>query len=378
MLSARATPVGLVWTVAAGVALVLLGGGVTAATAQRWSSVGAGSSVEAQLRDRLPELTAFVERERGLPMRRTVRVEVLGDETFLAAFDDGAPVEGSEPDGFGATLEGLGLVEDAEDAEDLVGDSVDSGLVGFYDGLTERLAVRADRLDAYVEMVVVHELVHALQDQHFLLDRPGLDDGSERPLGFSALVEGDASRVEQAWRAAQSPARQAEIAEEELRRFGDAGSAGLEDVVDGTLAFPYVAGLPLVEALLADGGQARLDAAFRTPPLTSEQVLHPEQVGEGAALSPPAPDGEGEQVDEGSLGELGLAQLLGLDARDGGPQEGWDGDTYATYVDGEQTCVLATVVMADAAARDELVDALRAFLDADPVGPASLELTTCA
>lgn len=369
MLSARSTPVELVRSVAVGVALVLLSATVTAAQAQR------GPTVEAQVRARLPALIAFVERERGLPMRREVRVEVLGDEEFVAALGEGPP---AEPDGTGATLEGLGLLEDGDDLEQVLGDSLDAGVVGFYDGATERLAVRAERLDPYVELVIVHELVHALQDQHFKIDRPEIEDGTERPLAFAALVEGDAVRVEQAWRDAQPAAVQAAIDAEELRRFGRGEPAGLEDAIDGTLAFPYAAGPALVEALLADGGQPLLDRTFRTPPSTSEQVLHPELVGEGGALSPPAPDGDGERVDEGVLGELGLAQLLGVDARDGGPQQGWEGDTYATYEDGGRTCVLATVVMADGDRRDSLLEALRDRYDAEPVGPASLELSACS
>ena len=48
---------------------------------------------------------------------------------------------------------------------------------------------------AAVRAVLVHELLHALEDQHFGLDRPDL--GDEAFLGFQALAEGSAVRVEE-------------------------------------------------------------------------------------------------------------------------------------------------------------------------------------
>lgn len=375
--SARAASGELVRLVAVGSVFVLLTSTMTALTIER------PSAVEEQLRERLPALVAFVERERGLTLRREVRVEVLDDEEFLETFagpDTGEDVEDGEgaPGDFGATLEALELVERGTDLDEVVGEALDQGVDGFYDGSTERLVVRADRLDAYVELVVVHELVHALQDQHFRIDRPEYEDGSERSVSFSALVEGDATRVEQAWRDAQPPAVQAEIDAEEVRRFGAGDPVGLEDPIDGYLAFPYVAGPSLVAALLEDGGQQRLDRAFSFPPVDTEQVLHPELVGEPGGVSPPAPDRDGERVDEGVLGELGLAQLLGLDAREDGPHVGWEGDRYATFEDGGRTCTVAEVVMADGGRRDDLVDALRELdHEAGPTGPASLRLTAC-
>lgn len=369
--SARSTPVELVRLVAVGLAFVLLSSTATALTASR------DAVAEAEVRERLPALIAFVERERGLELRREVGVEVLDDDEFLdALYGDEVPLD--EGGDVSATLEALDLVAPGTDVDEAVGEALDGGVTGFYDPASERLVVRAERLDPYVELVIVHELVHALQDQHFQTSRSELDDGSERALGFTSLVEGDAVRVEQAWRDAQPADVQAQIDAEEQRRFGGTEPIGLEDAIDGTLAFPYVAGPALVEALLAQGGQQRLDAVFSFPPLTSEQVLHPELVGEAGAVSPPAPDGDGERVDEGVLGELGLAQLLGLDATDGGPQVGWEGDRYATFDDGDTTCTLATVVMDAAAARDALVDALREVgYDAEPTGAASLELAAC-
>ena len=253
--------------------------------------------------------------------------------------------------------------------------------MGFYDPPSECLVVRGDSFGAYEELVLVHELTHALQDQWFETDRPDLHDGSEAGTSFSALVEGDATRVERAWFQAQSPEVQEEIAA--IKGGAPGGERGGQtdfDVYTATFAYAYVAGLSLVDALLAEGGQERLEQAFRQPPWSSEQVLHPELYDGALPPSHRAPKGRGALVDQGVLGELGLALLLRNDPLEpGGAQVGWESDRYATVERGSRLCTVARVVMADPAARDRLVAELAAAgTRARALGEAALSLEACA
>lgn len=330
-----------------------------------------------RLRDRLPGLIAFVEQERGLQLRREVEVRVLADEQFVRAFR-GDDVGGPPAYDLGATYGALGLA-DEEEFDDEVDGALDAGLVGYYDAVTEELVVRERPLDAYLELVLVHELTHAVQDQWFQTDRPSLADPSERLISFESVVEGDARRVERAYY------RQLTDEERELvdRVQGEQAYGPVlgVDALASELDFTYVAGLRFVDALLARGGQERLDAAFRSPPTTTEQVLHPEALDDGPPVSPPAPTRDGERVDAGVLGERRLALLLGLDPLEpGGPQVGWEGDSYATYETSDGAlCTAAAVEMADAGARDRLLAALRDIgVDARARGLAGVDLTSCA
>jgi hypothetical protein len=187
-------------------------------------------------------------------------------------------------------------------------------------------------------MFLVHELVHALQDQHFDLDRPELDDvDDERGIAFTALVEGDAARIETAWYRQQSLDRQ-----QQIDRMTGGGDRGDFDVVDQLLAFPYYAGPAYVEWLLADGGQPALDAAFTEPPTTTEQVLRPSRLDD--VVDVPAPEPEGDVVDAGVLGLLGLHLLFGFDPLEfGGSVDAWAGDAYVTYEQDDVTCTLAHI-----------------------------------
>src|SRR5439155_8865884 len=79
------------------------------------------------------------------------------------------------------------------------------------------------------------------------------------------------------------------------------------------LTFPSAAGEPFVGAVLAAGGQARLDAAFKQPPTTSEVVLHPERYLAGdkaGAVAQPKALASAAPTATGALGEHGLRLVL--------------------------------------------------------------------
>jgi hypothetical protein len=324
--------------------------------------------VRAEVTALLPELRAFVEQERGLPFLDDVEVEVLDDGAFLEALYAESPdaPEPREDRDSERTLVALGLLDADVDLDEAVTDSLDEGVVGFYDPSTGALAVRGREVDAFVRLVLVHELTHALQDQHFDIDRPELDEADdERGLAFRSLVEGDAVRVETAWLLEQPPAVQRELAQ----LFDDGGPSQAEPVVEAVLGFPYRAGPGLAQALLDSGGQPALDAAFRDPPTTAEQVLDPD-AGTGVEVRRPEPAGA--VVDEGVLGVLALALLLGGDPLVAGPERGWNGDRYVTAEQDGRTCTRAHLAVDDPDSGAALTAALQGWAAGRPeatVGP---------
>ena len=368
------------------VALVLAADG--AIVAVRFG--GGRPRVPAALEPMLAELEAFVERERGLSFERPVEVRLASDEQFESALrrlrreERGSDGEEDERT-FVGLFRALGLVDEDFDPA-AIEESSDERILGFYDPARERLFVRGTGVTPAVRRVLVHELTHALDDQHFGLDRPDLDQrDDESAVAFQALVEGDAARVESSFFASlpTEERRQADIEVEP-----SSPTAGpLPRVFEALLAFPYVAGESFVDALWENGGAPRLDAAFADPPDSTEAVLHPERflAGEGArpVADPPA---DGRSVDEGVLGELVLRLVLqsALDrpaaAR---AADGWGGDRYVAWSDGDdRLCVRVAVVMDTPADRADLVDGLRrwagrhrgaAVADGDPV-----TLTRCA
>lgn len=295
----------------------------------------------------IAELTAFVEEERGLSFVRPVEVELADDDEFeqrlLADFEeDRDEIVETE-----LVFRALGLIEPDTDLFAVLEESLAAGVVGFYDPTTDELVVRGTETTPYVRSTIAHELTHALDDQHFELDRTEVDESDgEEGFGFSALVEGNAVRIEVRYFLSLSGDEQEQYLEEEAEIGEDFSVFSIPPIVIALVVAPYQLGPVLVDHVLDEGGQAALDAAFADPPITSEQVMEPERFTERegpVAVEPPAADGPVES--DGAFGAflLGLMlqeELSGSEVRE--TVDGWGGDAYVAWADGDRACVRAT------------------------------------
>jgi hypothetical protein len=333
----------------------------------------------------LPELERFVAAERGLPFKQPVDVELLGDDAFVRRLQGTEERDAEAAEGAEAVLRALHLIDGEVQLDTAVDELLASAVVGFFDPETKELVVRGATPTPYVRSVLVHELVHALQDQHFDLDRDELEKRTdEAAQAFSGLIEGDAVRIQRRYVESLSPEdRRSFDAEEEE---GEGPPEGVPDVLVAILAFPYQVGPDFVAALVQSGGPARLDAAFTSPPETSEHLIHPDAYLEGDGPRPvTAPTAEGRVFDRGVFGELGLVLLLAEDlGRDRALEAaaGWGGDRYVAWRKDRRTCVRVRFVMDTPADTAELASALRAWAgghdDATVAGTGPVLLTSCA
>jgi hypothetical protein len=220
-------------------------------------------------------------------------------------------------------------------------------------GLPDSAGDAAKRAD---EAVLVHELTHALQDQHFHLEtfssgRP-LDDAE---VAKSALIEGDATlvmmdffaqaRVEEASGFQHSLAAMLGDPKEMMESSGVPGVAELAAAPEwfqDTLLFSYFQGFQFCLSARQAGGQALLDKAFSTdPPHSTEQILHPEKWhtkrDDPVAIAwPDLPLPGWSKVSEGQLGELSVRTFVRAiakqkDARAVDAAAGWGGDRFTVY-----------------------------------------------
>lgn len=222
---------------------------------------------------------------------------------------------------------------------------LEDNVVGFYDerpGRKRLYAVSSDRrLTPANQLVLSHELRHALQDQYVDVQAAlpdAFSDFDDRKLAALALFEGDAMLVMERYLASRVSPRPG--VEEETPRRLDAGlpaGTGIlgEDVpavVRDQLVVPYLAGRDLAAALHRGGGWERIREAWRHPPESTEQVLHPEKYLEREAprraLVPLTPEG-GRLLAEGVLGESQIRTLLGEGAEEAAA--GWGGDGYRLW-----------------------------------------------
>ncbi len=171
--------------------------------------------------------------------------------------------------------------------------------------------------------LLTHEFVHALQDQHFdlmkmLIVRPYNFDRTEAVF---ALIEGDAMNVQRRAEEGETYARRPleEITRQENNRFSlyrKEYGALFPPLLTETFIFRYRDGARFVEAVRRKEGQRGIDELFRTPPASSEQILHPEKYFQGEAprdvqLNETALTQSGWRVvTTTSMGEIGLRGVL--------------------------------------------------------------------
>jgi hypothetical protein len=181
-----------------------------------------------------------------------------------------------------------GVLPEGTDLATLAASFAASSAGATYSPLHKRVLILAGQgadAPARDESLITHEYVHALQDQHFdllklLAARPYNFDRAEAAF---AVVEGDAMNVqrrreqgESAW----SRRTLEEITRTEDARFGEYRKeigTFFPPLLTETFIFRYRDGTRFVETVRRKSGQRGIDALFRRPPASSEQVLHPEK-----------------------------------------------------------------------------------------------------
>lgn len=236
-----------------------------------------------------------------------------------------------------------------------------SGLAGYFDHHRRRLHVDASLPKVQVRHVLRHELGHALQYDHGLLEKiRGYQEADEINVdefyGWKALIEGDPTFINRAANA-QLPLRdvidesvrlaQAPF-DERLRFWGNDARAG-----DGRLPlhvhfslYQYYHGAGFVAEMVRAGGVEFLRRVYRDPPRSTEHILHPEKYLSGddpiEIPKPSAPPGYG-RTSSDTLGELGIRAVLNTcyplrHASD--VATGWGGDTYVVFSGQKKELVL--------------------------------------
>jgi hypothetical protein len=235
----------------------------------------------------------------------------------------------------------LGLVPAGTDLLSLYQDLYSEQVLGFYDGDTKELVVPSneDQLSAEQKVTLVHELTHALTDQHFSFsDMANALDDSQQYDALSALqtiTEGDATLTELHYVASLTPDEQQAVIAGSLGQdtsVFDAAPAFIQDL----LVFPYNAGLSLLDGLWSpSAGFSHIDEAYLDPPDTTEQVMHADKfAAREPAIDVSLPDTPLDgyaAVEQSVWGELlfhvMFAQVLGSQAADTAAG-GWGGDQY--------------------------------------------------
>ena len=262
---------------------------------------------------------------------------------------------------FAGLMRAFGLITGDVDLFAAFNDVSGGGTLAYYSFKDERITIRGQRVTPAVRSTLVHELTHALQDQHFevgnrLKKLGGLrgrrstsaDVGASTPSSRampSASRACTANRCREEAQGCSTRAEQGEFAraDKRLKR--------VPKVVVTMMTAPYILGEGLVQAVAADGGNTDVDELFRTHRQHETALLDPFEVlaGDTDATKVDVPkleDGE-KKFDSGELGVLTWYLMLAerlplLDALEAA--DGWGGDAYVAFERDGDSCARMTYV----------------------------------
>jgi hypothetical protein len=348
--------------------------------------------------ERLAVLAGRVEVARELRFRAPVEAESVthdGVPALLEAELDRA----TPPDQLRreeALAKALGLLPPRADLRTILLAWQAQAVAGFYSPASARLYVVEGAAAAgggEESGVLVHELAHALQDQHtrLLAARVGLQANDDLQFALGAFLEGDALWTELRDEALNKGFPQSTGDDFAARFAVDApDGADVPRILRESFLQQYPLGYGLAHELVARGGVAALTAALADPPLSSEELLHRERylvpsARRALAWFPEpaerfAPESGCELLASTSYGELGLGVWLreagSADAEAARAADGWDGDR-AWLLDCERGPVVAWLLQFDTPEDAFELEALAVRADwaarAEPVGPFVIE-----
>lgn len=312
------------------------------ATDPRPDGAGPTPTGDPDVDSQLATIATFVERERGLTFQKPVTVEVLGDGPFEDRLFAAEEKDREDLAKQAQALQALGFVDSVSQVEQGQRALLEAGVLGFYDPESDELVVRGGPLTPMTRQTIAHELTHALDDQWFDLDNAAYDEhDDELGFGITALAEGNARRVDEAYAAKLDDDDKDTLQHEESQVSPP--PASVPPILLSLITAPYDYGEPMVRALLKSGSQTALDNAFKSPPPTSEQVLDNDKLVAGEAAVPvDAPPADGAVLDQGMFGQLMLRLLLGQALGAGRVQRastGWGGDHYVVWQQGDDYCL---------------------------------------
>jgi hypothetical protein len=288
----------------------------------------------------------------------------------------------------------LGLLPAGVDLKSSLLNYYSSRAQGFYNSTTKKIVVLegqnrptmltsppGEGIDA---RVLVHELTHALQDQHFSLAarlRPSVN--GDQVVALRSVAEADAILSEYVYLFGGLYDWVPDYAGEILQAgVGESVFPGVPAVIAAKMRFQYSAGLKFVSNFIGNQGWHPVNLIHRYPPLSTEQILHPEKY---LPMPDPPTDislkdlaalfsGLWKEIENDTLGEL-MVQCLFKQFLDPTAAaviaKGWDGDRFVAYRRGDEVAFIWATIWDSSEDAQEFFDGYQTIVsmkyDAPPL-----------
>lgn len=327
----------------------------------------AGDDLFAQADRMLEKVSDVMQLEVKHPVRKEMTTREAVQAYLHRQLDRQRP--GSKLEDLGEALTVLGLLPADYDLAEGVVALLSDQVAGFYDPEKSIFYVADWLPDSLRLPTMAHELAHALQDQHYDLERllqptPGEQDAD---MAFQAVVEGQGvavmtqvlvepmglslEQVAGMMQALGDPAGM--LSASEAMGVDTAALRKSPPFLLSSLMFPYTEGMQFFLAFLKERSWEEAGVLFRDTPASTEEILHPEKYLHGRDLPQPV---EAEAMEAAlppgwqvffreRLGEFTTREMLGVqlgDEQAAAAAAGWDGDRtlIARSPDGKRKVLL--------------------------------------
>ncbi len=269
-----------------------------------------------------------------------------------------------------------------------------SQVAGFYDpdekqmvlvtgavdlGILDRTAEFLVQQDLVGQMLLAHELTHALQDQHFDLGTKldAIKDNDDEALALKAVSEGDATIAGLAYVTGGMTSDTLDTLSNSLHKLPAmlaSETPGTPEGLSVPLLFQYSSGVDFVAEAYRRGGWAAVDELYKDPPRSSHQILHPAAYFDTPVEPVPVQIGgyqrimsAWKKVDEDTFGELLLRVILernlGNDASRVNLASQWSGDRMVILQDQRLISVIWIITFTNDGAANQFAVTYASILD---------------
>lgn len=214
----------------------------------------------------------------------------------------------------------------------------------------ELLALKEDRrINEVNSLTLVHELRHAIQNQHLDLDKvlPRISDFDDRRLAPLCALEGDAVFLTIIFSGSNPELLSQVGSTNTLLSFSPQANVAkiyrLPPVVKYQLMMPYVQGMVFVTQVYSGKKWKAVNRLLKALPRSTEQIMHPEKYHKKEeperVLIFYKPDGF-KLLHSGVLGEYYLNVLLKAKEDAFTMANGWGGDSFELFENDRHLCLL--------------------------------------
>jgi len=344
-------------------AMAAIGAGL-ALPAQESPYVAGGSAADKQLAGQTSpaflqaadEVLANMSKLIDLPIKEPLKKSIRSKDQIRAFIEQQDKEDKDQAQKYAddKTMEAFGLIPKGFPIDSFMEDVLTDQIAGLYDPKAKEFYI-ADWIPVDEQKeVMAHELTHALEDQSFHIDpwikaaRPNDDgelarDSVSEGSAMAAMVDYDLEDMHRSVR--DLPDVSALIQASAVGEMDkDPKLSKAPIYIRDSLIFPYLAGVTFTQQFLkAHDGWQDLHLIFEHPPVSTQQIMHPEKyLADVQPVAIKLPDwkavapADWKLLEENVMGEFGveelLKQFLGEDAAKL-TSPGWTGDRYAVFED---------------------------------------------